>query len=225
MVMCRNEERWIERVLRPLWTVFGVALVGDTGSTDETLPILRRLHAEGCICLTEYGLLSMAEVGQVRKGLAQQAQARGARYAFLVDADELYCVAALESIVLEGMPAGCTLGFTAGMLLDEDEAGNFYEMTPPVGMTGRTAMFLPEDEWKGEYPFESMQAFSDGRPHHYFALPAGLSYHHVHLHRLVRSSKDADVPYRVQKRMQYAMQEVPGDFRGAPFDMAAWCTK
>lgn len=221
-MMCRNEERFIERVLRPLWTVFGIAIVGDTGSTDGTLPILRRLADEGRIALTEYGVLTMPELGQMRKRLAAQAVERGARYALLVDGDELYNVNALRAVKEEGVPPGCTLTFTTGVLVDEDEAG-YYEMLPPVGGLNRTAIFLPSDKWNGEYPFESMAATADGKEHFYHIAPPSYRYHYVHLHRCWRSSKDDEVPYRVANRKRYCMQEIPGDFHGPPFDMAAWC--
>jgi hypothetical protein len=222
VVMCRNEERWIEHVLRPLWMVFGVAIVGDTGSNDGTLPILRRLQNEGRIALTEYGLLAPAALGQLRKELAQQAVARGAAAALLVDGDEVYSAEALQMVADEGLPAGCTLSFTTGVLVDEDADGGFYELTPPVGNLNRTAIFLPTDRWQGEYPFESMAAHADNQPHHYHAAPDGFRYHYIHLHRCRRSTKDADVPLRVENRKRYCMQEIPGEFRGPAFDMAAW---
>ena len=223
VVMCRNEERFIERVLWPLWQVWPTVLVGDTGSTDDTLPILRRLRDEGHVELFAYEQLSMKAVGQVRKWLAEAARARGARYAFMVDADEIYSLAALRHCYEEGVPDGTTLGFTAGMLIDEDPDGSFYELKPEVGLTGRTTIFLPEDSWHGEHPFESMGAFEDGKYHHYFSVPAGYRFHHVHLHRLVRSSKDGEIPHRVGKRKQFSMMDKPGDWRGPAFDLDAWC--
>lgn len=221
-VQCRNEERWIERVLAPLWRVFGTALVGDTGSNDGTLAILRRLEQEGRIHLFEFGPVSMREMGQVRPNLAKTAKYLGAEFIFLCDGDELYNEAALRWVAEEGMPPGKALGFTAGANVEERD-GRMYQLAGQAGMTGRTAVIRVDDLWSGEYPFEGPSDFNRPERFHYFGAPAGMRYHHLHLHRCVRSSRDADVPYRMQKRFQFAMQDRGAMELGAEVDMQAWC--
>ena len=54
VVLVKNEETWLERVLRPLVSQFGIAIVGDTGSTDATRDVARALAG---VELLELGLL------------------------------------------------------------------------------------------------------------------------------------------------------------------------
>jgi glycosyltransferase involved in cell wall biosynthesis len=221
VVKCRNEEYWIEAVLTPLVNVFGIALVADTGSTDSTLEILRRWRSLGRIHLFEYGIITMKELGQVRADLGKEARRLGAEYIFLCDADELYNEFALFHISRESMAQGKTLGYTAGVSIEE-VAGTYYEVAQPLGLCGRTAVIRADDVWKGDYPFESPS--DNGRPErfYYFTIPQGFRYHHLHLHRLVRSSRDADVQYRVQKRFQFCMQDLGPITLGPVIDMDQW---
>jgi hypothetical protein len=48
-----------------------------------------------------------------------------------------------------------------------------------------------------------------------------MRYHLVHLHRLRRSRRDAEVYYRNEKRFKFALMELPVT-RTLPFDMLAW---
>jgi hypothetical protein len=221
VVQCRNEERWIEAVLRPLWRVLGTALVGDTGSNDGTLPILRRLRDEGHIRLYELGEVSMREVGQVRPRLAQVAGEMGAEFIFLCDGDELYNEQALRFVAEEGMPVGKALGFTSGANVEERD-GRMFQLAGQAGLTGRTAVIRVNDVWSGEYPFEGPSDFNRPELFHYFGAPEGMRYSHLHLHRCARSSRDADVPYRVQKQYQFAMQDRGPVGLGEEIDMGLW---
>ncbi len=221
VVQCRNEERFIADVLRPLYNVFGYALVGDTGSNDGTLPILRDLAADGRIGLYEYGLLDMAGVGQTRARLGREARALGARFIFLVDGDEVYNEAALLHVAREPMPLDKTLGFTCGGSVDEQD-GQMYELEERLLMNGRTALIRTDDTWTGAYPFEGPSDFNRPASYYYFSLPKGQRYHYLHVHRCVRSSRDAEVPYRVEKQKQFSMQERGTVGLGPAVDYTRW---
>jgi hypothetical protein len=222
VVICRNEERFIRQVLRPLYAVFGYAIVGDNGSTDSTIDILYELAREGHIYLVDYGTLDMVYVGRARADLGQRAaEELGARYMWLCDGDELYNEAALRYAVQQTLPEGKTFGMVAGCNVEE-HAGQFYELAEPYRMTGRTALIRNDDNWRGEYPFESPGDFDRPERHHWFTAPPGFDYTHLHLHRCRRSTRDSEVPYRTAKRQQFSMRDAENVQRSKLIDMAAW---
>lgn len=221
VVQCRNEERFIVDVLRPLYNVFGYALVGDTGSNDGTLGVLRELAAVNRIGLYEYGVLSMADVGKVRPWLGAIARDLGARFIFLVDGDEVYNEAALLHVAREPMPRDKTLGFTCGGSVDEQD-GQMFELEERLLMNGRTALIRADDTWTGAYPFEGPSDFNNKANFYYFSVPDGYRYHYLHVHRCLRSSRDADVPYRVEKQKQFSMQDRGAVGLGRPVNYAEW---
>jgi glycosyltransferase involved in cell wall biosynthesis len=223
VIQCRNEERFIAAVLRPLVDVFGYALVGDTGSDDGTLPILRQWAAEGKIGLTEYGVLGLPAVGRVRAELGQQALALGARFIFLCDADEIYNLRALQAVARTVMPEDKWLGFTCGINIEETNE-RWYDLAEPVCRCGRTAVIRSTDTWHGDYPFEGPSDFDHPDKFFYFPAPTHIRYHFLHVHRLWRSSRDATVPYRVQKRYQFCMADYPNVQLADEVDKAAWFT-
>jgi glycosyltransferase involved in cell wall biosynthesis len=221
VVQCRNEERFIAQVLTPLVSVFGYALVGDTGSDDDTLPILREWQAAGKIGLTEYGVLDMAGVGRVRPQLGQQALALGARFMFLCDADEIYNMRALYGIAHTVMPDDKWLGFTYGGQIDEKDE-KWYDLTAPFCLVGRTAVIRNVDVWRGDYPFEGPSDFDHHDKFFYFPATPGLRYQYLHVHRLWRSRRDAVVPWRTQKQYQFALADHPNVGLADEVDLAEW---
>lgn len=216
VVMIRNEETWIARVLAPALAVFGTAVVGDTGSTDGTLEILGRIPN---VELIQLGELEPVYLGLARQELAQRAGQLGAEFAIMIDGDELYNVDALRAVRAEGMPAGKQAGFVNMLSLDYDEPGaDLWELDD---LFNRLCVFPVGDRWMGEYPFESPECFGKPDTFHYFGLPAGYRYHALHLHRLQRSGRDADVYMRQRKQKQFCLQDVEIP-RTRPFDLAAW---
>lgn len=217
IIMVRNEERFIQVVLQPLVDVFGLAIVGDTGSTDDTTALA--LSVPG-VHLVQLGVLGPRELGRAREELCRQAARLGAQWALQVDGDELYSRAALRAIQAQPMPAGRELGFTVMISVDEDQdTGALWELDD---FFNRAALYPVTARQMGEYPFEAPEQWLQGESvWHYFDLPAGLRYHAVHLHRLQRSRHDAEVYRRQEKRFQFAMRErqVP---RTRPFDLDAW---
>jgi hypothetical protein len=221
VVQCRNEERFIAAVLRPLVDVFGYALVGDTGSDDGTLSILRQWQAAGKIGLTEYGVLDMPEVGKVRPWLGQQALALGARFMFLCDADEVYNLRALQGIAETVMPDDKLLGFTYGGQIDEVGA-QWFDLAAPLCLVGRTAVIRNADVWTGAYPFEGPSDFNRNDKFFYFPATPGLRYQYLHVHRLWRSTRDAVVPWRTQKQFQFALADKADVQLADEVDKGAW---
>lgn len=215
VVMVRNEEYHIERVLRPLAAVFGRVVLGDTGSNDRTVEIARAVDGVEVI---ELGVLAPAALGQARRTLGFRVQELGAPWMFQVDGDEAYHEATLRHLAAIEPPVGKWAGFTSMITIDLDEEGRLWELEDQFSRLA----FLPATcRWTGAYPFEIPEPFENPANFWYADLPAGWNCHALHLHRLPRSPRDDSVFIRNQKRLQFAMQdkEVP---RAARLDEERW---
>lgn len=200
VVLVKNEEIWLERVLRPLVSQFGIAIVGDTGSTDATRDVARGVRG---VELLELGPLGAPQLGQARRTLGRRALELGRQWIMQVDGDELYHPAALAQIAANPMPEGRQLGFTAMLTIDQDEAtGEYWELDD---LFSRAAVMPAGVAWAGDYPFEAPVVFGDPRNFFYWDAPPGLRYHALHLHRLQRSPHDSAVMLRQQKQHQFSM--------------------
>lgn len=207
MVLCMNEEIWIERVLSALTKVFEHVIVADTGSTDSTLEQINKVKG---VHLMRYEHLSPAEVGQCRGWMQAEAKTRfGATHVFLVDGDELYPVPYLRFLVEHPMPEDSLSGFTYGIECTELENGECWLLGNQKGLIGisRQAIFSVDSQWQGIYPFESPDTFIAGHPKNYYWFHPAFYFYH--LHQMKRSSKDQDVHLRMRKKYQFSMQEHP----------------
>lgn len=204
IVLCKNEEIWIERVLRPFANLFPHVIVADTGSTDSTLEQIAKVPN---IYLLKYDHLTAEQVGQCRGWM--QAEARSlfsASHVWLVDADELYPTKYIRFILENMMPENAMSGFTYGLECMEKDNGEcwFYG----VGVS-RQAIFSVNSQWRGVYPFESPDTFVPGHPTNYYWSSPKLGHNFYHLHGMCRSTRDADVDQRLGKRFQFSMQDRP----------------
>lgn len=214
IVMVRNESFYIRQILQPLVDVFGIALVGDTGSTDDTPAIAESVAG---VVVTRYGEQDHRALPQVRKRLCEQGQAWGYEWALMVDGDELYHPDALRLLRDAEMPPGKRAGFVPMRSIDMDEHGQLWELDD---LFSRLAIHPITDRHSGEYPFESPESFGNPAWYHYFpdlgragtgACPydgPALGQYGLHLHRLQRSPSDGVVFMRVQKQFQFSLANV-----------------
>lgn len=210
MVLCKNEEIWLGRVLSALVSVFPNVIVADTGSTDSTLDEIAKIPG---VTLLSYKNLSPAEVGLARGNMQKVAKEKfGASHVFMVDADELYPKKYLRFIRDNPMPDGAMSGFTSGIECGELSNGECwllgYADGNVVGLN-RQAIFSVDAKWYGVYPFESPDTYVPGHPTNHYFLGPDLSYRFFHLRQMTRSRKDADVHMRVQKKYQFGLQDHP----------------
>lgn len=215
VVLVKNEEIWIGRVLKPLLSQFGIAIVGDTGSTDSTRDEVASLPG---VELIEFGPLDMKALGQARRELGRRAIELGCEWIMQVDGDELYHPQALALIAEHPVPEGGKLGFTTMITLDPDPDGSVWLLED---VFARAAIMPADVGWAGEYPFEAPVVFGRQEGFFYYPVPEGLRWHALHLHRFQRSPHDDAVIYRQQKQHQFAMRDktVP---RAGRFDPEGW---
>ncbi len=186
ILMVKNEEYVIRAVLDAALEAFGWALVGDTGSRDATVEIVRALPG---VRLVTFGALDPRALGQARGVLARLAQEMGAAWGFQIDGDELYDPARLAEIARYAPPEGKRCGFTRMVTIDDD-GQVFWELDD---VFSRLALFPLTDDWIGEYPFEAPASWCDETNYFYYPI-ADDAIHAVHLHRLQRSPRLRPLP-------------------------------
>lgn len=209
VLLVKNEEVWIKRILTALANVFPHIIVSDTGSTDSTIEEISQISQ---VVLFKFKDLTPQKLTGCRQFMQDEAKRSfGASHIFLVDGDELYPSKYLRYIADHPMPDSGLSGFTSG--IECGELGNgelwFYGNAGiPVGLN-RQAIIPVDSKWKGEYPFESPDCYIPGSPrNHYFTIPEGLLGFY-HLHHTRRSRLDADVYLRVEKKDQFSMRHAP----------------
>jgi len=217
-VMIKNEELWIEDVLKPLSEVFDRILVADTGSIDRTVEIVRSFSNAD---LSLEGNQIPSGLTHVRQKLTHRARELGYSHFLLVDGDELYNRAGLRSILEQSDFSKVFGGYTSMTSLDADDDGQLWELDDQFS---RLAVHPTTTTWRGDYPFELPDVFENPKkyPWVYYTTPNGQGYHGVHLHRLERSSQDDQVVYRTAKRFQFCMQDKPQIQRRDRFDLDRW---
>ena len=142
VVMIKNEELWIRKVLTSLTNVFPHVIVADTGSTDSTLEQVGMVPR---ITLREFGELSPQDTGRCREWMQQEAKSSyGATHIFLVDGDELYPTKYLRFIADYPMPPNSLSGFTWGIECTELPNGECWLFS--VGCN-RQAMISVDSKW------------------------------------------------------------------------------
>lgn len=223
-LLVKNEEIWIYRVLSALANVYPHIIVCETGSTDSTVAEIEKVPNVTMISFAElsekYQIYCRTHLAQMwdwktspqfltwcRQYMQDVAKTQfNATHIHLVDGDELYPTKYLRFIADNPMPDNAISGFTSGIECGELENGELWFYNAGLN---RQAIIPVDSRWKGEYPFESPDSYVPGHPtNHYFPIPVGLQGFY-HLHHTRRSSLDADVYLRMQKRDQFSMQDAP----------------
>lgn len=204
VLLVKNEEVWIGRVLAALVSVFPNIIVSDTGSTDSTVDEILKVPN---ITLLKFPTLSPKELSECRQLMQDEAKRLfNATHIFLVDGDELYTKKYLRFIDENMMAENSLSGFTSGIEVGELDNGELWFYNAGLN---RQSIIPVNSKWRGEYPFESPDCYEPGSPlNHYFPIPA-YCHGFYHLHHTRRSRKDADVYLRVAKRDQFSMRDAP----------------
>lgn len=214
VLLIKNEELWIEHVLRPLVSVFPHVIVTDTGSTDSTVGIINDMMDRGAnIHLISHSHpVEPAGLGDCRYNMQQRAKEMyDATHIFLVDGDELYPRKYLQFIHDYPMPENALSGFTWGKEIRELENGelHFLELNGQDVGLNRQAIISVDSKWSGVYPFESPSTYVPGDPTNYYWKSPDPTWHFFHLHQTTRSNRDSDVHIRQKKKFQLSLQETP----------------
>lgn len=200
--MIRNEEYWIEAVLRPLVNVFPVVIVGDTASTDRTPEIIKQFEK---IHFVQLGNADPVQVGVFRENLQHIAADHGATHAMLVDGDEIYIEEMLRYII-ENTPADMVGGFPSGVNICERSNGELFESVRLC----RHSIFPVTSKWRGTYPYESPDTYLPGNPKNFYYKRHDEKYQFYHMQQTARSPRDCDCPQRIARRNEQAKYHTKG---------------
>lgn len=217
VLLVKNEEVWISRILSAVCKVFPHVIVTDTGSTDSTIEQIQGIPAVTLFTFQNVDPKGLTEKRQFMQEIAKQRF--GATHIFLIDGDELYPSKYLQFIHDNPMAEHCLSGFTSGVECCELENGQFWYYGAHGAVTGlnRQAIIPVGSTWKGTYPFESPDCYIPGSPlNHYFAGP-DETFKFFHVHHTRRSRMDGEVYLREQKRRQFSMRDAPPEIQ--PFKL------
>lgn len=212
IVMIKNEEIWIGRVLKSLTNVFQYVVVADTGSTDTTVDEVKKVGDK--IKLIQYNNTTPEQVGIIRQLMQEYAASFGATHVMLVDGDELYPTTYLKYIYDNPMPDNSPCGFTYGVECGELDNG---ELVMYGAHKSRDAIFSVNSKWSGVYPFEGHTCYNENPPLNYYWPCINPVHKFYHLHACRRSSKDSDVHMRLRKQHQFNMREDSNSFPKTPW--------
>ena len=87
IILIKNEEKYIEKVVSSALKLSGVVIVGDTGSTDKTPDIVQSFER---VVYVPMGEMTPSLLGLARNVLFGYARDMSAEFVFIVDGDELY---------------------------------------------------------------------------------------------------------------------------------------
>ena len=201
----RNEQYWIHYVLRDLFSIFGRAVMIDTGSTDDTVGIAKHLARamNADLTLIEENMGSDAlRIGNCPNRLREMINTP---WMLLVDGDEIWRERELDSLCAQVaiLPAGTeVIMFNGRNLLAQNgqlmERDGFWA----------DRLFGQEVRWhlRRDYPFQSHGLEERDARNAVFRASPGVFFWHVR--HLSRSPKDEDAFFRTTKKHYFAVQEV-----------------
>lgn len=209
LILVMNDEYWLPFCLKAMEGWFDRYVIYDIGSTDRT-PDIIDWFVENNKDDAEIFVRRLPHVAPIVQGAFRNSMIAEARsdWYFILDADEVYDAEGGADVVNNAHK----------MNYLEYDKGNIYGVNPRIevcnnltsayGQSGtvshhrlyhRTAIFYGPHP--GEAPFYKQKP---GRNEVNFKYP-----HCYHFHNAARSSKDEEVPKRVQRRMQKTYH--PGD--------------
>jgi hypothetical protein len=204
-VQIKNEDFWVELILRVVCRVFPEVLVMDNGSTDRTLDILAALHREGLpFHLVRYDTPWRGEDGRLSPTSGANAVKNAAlrdhtlaRWVYLVDGDEIQFEASCRRVAesVRDRPA-----WRRGMAhFQFNKPGDFLRVTRPfcaaVRHAGGRLFDLARTRWKepGYDEFEPLPGTAPPDDSIYFEaashfLPDAVVLHAAHCPRSTLAS-------------------------------------
>lgn len=196
VILVCNDEYWLPYSLESLAGHFNRFVIYDVGSTDRTKDIIdwfaQKEKKRADLFIRYLPFVPPVVQGAFRNSMIAEAESE---WYFIVDADEIYKPEALRNIVR-----------SVNDRTDEKPYGVVRRLEVVEGLTEAygTTEFLPHHRvyhrtmyWKGTHPGED-PVFKQ-KPAREFTILDTTCYH---FHNTNRSSRDEDVPKRIERRKQ-----------------------
>ena len=196
VILTMNDEYWLPYALESLAGHFNRYVIYDVGSTDRTKDIIdwfaQKEKKRADLFIRYLPFVPPVVQGTFRNSMIAEAEAE---WYFIVDADEVYKPEALRTIFN-----------TVSNMDDSKPYGvvNRFEVTEGLTHAYGTTSFLPHHRvyhrtayWQGAHPGEV--AVIPQKSSNEFTITHATCYH---FHNTNRSTKDSEVPKRIERRKQ-----------------------
>lgn len=207
VILNMNDEYWLQYSLASLAGHFNRYVIYDVGSTDKSKDIIdwfvQREKKRADFFVRYMPFVDPVVQGCFRNSMIAESESE---WYFIVDSDELYKPEDLRAIVKYMSETGymCMLSSNPN---DYKPYGLVRRVEVVEGLTqayGTTEnrahhrVYHKSAYWKGTHPGEVAARYKQFEPNEFW-IPSATCYH---FHNTNRSSKDADVPKRIERRGQ-----------------------
>lgn len=159
--LIKNESKWIECALRSVLCVVDAVLVFDTGSTDGTVEIVKKIQQEfpGQVVLEEKGAADKARHTALRQEMVERTTTD---WFMVLDGDEVWTKRGIEEVQNKITHAGNILCFIApfylcvGDVYHHSRRGVFTIQGKKMHATARVFKRTNGLHWSGEYGFDAV---------------------------------------------------------------------
>lgn len=190
LVLVSNDEMWLPYALEASRGFFSRYVIYDVGSTDKTPDIIDWFYesqkGDSTFYIRKLPMVSPSVQGTFRNSMIAEALSE---YYFLLDGDEIYTQESYNTIVNSSL-GDKLYGVVRRIEVAENliSAYGTEKRIPHHRLYHRTAI------WKGNHPGEV--PFFNQTPDRELQIDATC----YHFHNCERSSKDAEVPRRIERR-------------------------
>ena len=196
VILTMNDEFWLPYTLECLAGHFGRYVIYDVGSTDRTKDIIdwfttkEKKRADFFVRYLPF--VPPVVQGTFRNSMIAEAEAE---WYFIVDADELYKPEALRNIVKSTQDRGSSVPY--GVVNRFEVIEGLTEAYGTTAWLSHHRVYHRDMYWYGTHPGE-VPVFAQKESRE-FTITDATCYH---FHNTNRSSKDSEVPKRIERRRQ-----------------------
>ena len=194
VVLVSNDEYWLPYALEASRGFFNRYVIYDIGSTDKTLDIINWFvesqKGKSSFYVENFPMLDPKIQGKFRNSMIAEALSE---YYFILDGDEVYTPDSYKAILSAAESMNITKQHLYGVVrrieIDGDSAYGLDSNIPHHRLYHQKAI------WTGKHPGEI--PFFKQEPSVEYKIPNAVCFH---FHNCTRSSKDAEVPKRIERR-------------------------
>ena len=205
VILNMNDEFWLPYSLHSLSGFFNKYVIYDVGSTDRSKEIIDWFYQKeknnADFVIRYLPFVDPVVQGTFRNSMIAEADSE---WYFIVDSDEIYNPDDLRKINLEMCHNHTNENTPYGIVRRVEVVEGFNKAYGLDTNLSHHRIYHNTAYWKGTHPGE--EPVRKQNQHTEFWIPDVTCYH---FHNTARSSKDADVPKRIQRRSQATYHRGP----------------